>query len=615
MNKLIDTYFPVLDHGYISLKEVMGNDAAIVQAARVSYGKGTKTKSDDENLIRYLIRNKHCYHPNMEVLTDEGWKKWKDCKNYENFAVPNVNNRTFHFAKCAVVKYKYNGKMCCYKNNRMSYSVTPNHRMFFSPRSQNNQEYKIIEAEHLPRYGHFDTLSGYKLSNSEPITEKDYSLYNFIGFFSGDGYWISTNKIGFRLQKQRKIDYLNRLLKLLEWEFSVRDNIEGDDCVKIYVINFDKIILNYLNFNSNSDNKNININSLTIEKANAIFDGLKNSDGSIKQERKQIIAFSSNSQELIKKFELLSFCLGRDCHSVQPFVKNKRCVSYNETGRTTLEARKQYFYDNENFDGTVYCATTDTGLLIVRGNYDEFAFICGNSTPLEMVVFKFHISMPIFCHRQFIRHRMSSTNEYSMRYSEAPDVFYTPTKEIFNKQSDVNKQGRSDEEVDQYEYYMRDKELLRGDLFDHYKEQLKDDVSRELARIDLPLSLYTYFYWKIDLHNLFHFLRLRCDEHAQWEIRQYANILAGIVKETCPLAFGGWYDYIMCGANFSREELRFLIEKLTEESQTPYSIDDNSLNLTKREREEFKQKTTVLKSYNFDLPWEKAYRHDESDNG
>lgn len=180
-----------------------------------------------------------------------------------------------------------------------------------------------------------------------------------------------------------------------------------------------------------------------------------------------------------------------------------------------------------------------------------------HTSPSEMVELKFHCCMPIFVARQWIRHRTANVNEYSGRYSLMPMLFYTPTQEQFQQQSQGNHQGRSEQCLDGALY-----EQAVGRLHDGrartqstYEWMTEQDVARELARIDLPLSTYTQWYWKIDLHNLLHFLTLRVDAHAQWEIQEFARVIAGIMRCVVPLSYEAWIDYQVCGARMSRMEL------------------------------------------------------------
>jgi len=180
-----------------------------------------------------------------------------------------------------------------------------------------------------------------------------------------------------------------------------------------------------------------------------------------------------------------------------------------------------------------------------------------HTTPSEMVELKFHCCMPMFIARQWIRHRTANVNEYSGRYSLMPMLFYMPDEAQLQTQSRRNNQGRSGEAVDAAIYAearQRWEEIRRAST-DAYGWLTGNVVARELARIDLPLSTYTQWYWKIDLHNLLHFLTLRVDAHAQWEIQEYGRVMAGMLKRVAPLSYEAWIDYDVCGSHVSRAEL------------------------------------------------------------
>jgi thymidylate synthase (FAD) len=213
-----------------------------------------------------------------------------------------------------------------------------------------------------------------------------------------------------------------------------------------------------------------------------------------------------------------------------------------------------------------------------------------HTTPFEMVEFKFHIKLPIFVARQWIRHRTANVNEYSGRYSEMKDEFYVPEAAQIRPQSVVNKQGRSDETLppEQVESILS---TLRGSqkrAYAEYEDMLSTGFARELARINLPVSNYTEWYWKIDLHNLFHFLKLRIDPHAQYEIRVYGEAMAAIVKQCVPLAWEAFEDYILNSVKFSKPELDVLRTMLTSIPTDETTLKE--LGLSAREAREFIQK-------------------------
>lgn len=194
-----------------------------------------------------------------------------------------------------------------------------------------------------------------------------------------------------------------------------------------------------------------------------------------------------------------------------------------------------------------------------------------HSTPFEMCELKLHVKLPIFVARQWIRHRTANVNEYSARYSILDREFYLPAPEQLAAQATTNRQGRG--EVLTSEQSARVLALLRRDatqVYDTYEHLLNDrgdgdpvreeepQVARELARMDLTLNYYTQWYWKVDLHNLFHFLSLRQDAHAQYEIRVYADVIADLVHKWVPIAHEAFVDYRQGAVTLSRQELELV---------------------------------------------------------
>lgn len=196
-----------------------------------------------------------------------------------------------------------------------------------------------------------------------------------------------------------------------------------------------------------------------------------------------------------------------------------------------------------------------------------------HSTPFEMCEVKLHVKLPVFVARQWIRHRTANVNEYSARYSILDREFYIPAPEHLAAQSVVNNQGRG--EVLTGDESARVLEMLKSDAnraYDNYETMLSTDgqqgLARELARMNLPANIYTQWYWKVDLHNLFHFLRLRADAHAQYEIRVYAEAIAAAVRDWVPLAFAAFEDYRMGGVNLSAKAVAVVKRMLTGETVT-----------------------------------------------
>jgi len=215
-----------------------------------------------------------------------------------------------------------------------------------------------------------------------------------------------------------------------------------------------------------------------------------------------------------------------------------------------------------------------------------------HTSPLEMCELVFHIAMPMDAWRQHIRHRTASVSEYSTRYSEAIDAMARTASNAWRLQATKNRQGS--------EGFLQDPSIskqltirefdLQTFAQEVYKERVAHGIALEQARKDLPLSTYTLAYWKIDLHNLMHYLTLRCDSHAQKEIRDYAWVMAKLANTVAPDVIGAWIDYHFCSVTFSRHERRELKRKLIHDYLAPSDFSD----FTTREIEEFKSKVDRL---------------------
>ena len=229
-----------------------------------------------------------------------------------------------------------------------------------------------------------------------------------------------------------------------------------------------------------------------------------------------------------------------------------------------------------------------------------------HTSPLEMVELKWHIKLPIFVARQWIRHRTASVNEVSGRYSVLKNEFYIPQPEQIKTQNTINKQGSDAPfEITEANDILHDMENEQFHDAASYSGRIQKGVSKEIARINLPVSTYTEWYWKIDLKNLLHFLKLRLDPHAQWEIQQYGLAMAEIVKEKLPMVWEAFEDYQLNAVKFTRDEIRCLqgimgldvlkeiSDNLAEQSNSLNSIID-PLMADKVERIEFKQKLKKL---------------------
>ena len=231
-----------------------------------------------------------------------------------------------------------------------------------------------------------------------------------------------------------------------------------------------------------------------------------------------------------------------------------------------------------------------------RRNLIRYLMRNKHTTPYEMVEFKFRVSVPMFAWRQWIRHRTANVNELSGRYTELPEICYTPEVEQIKVQSASNKQGRGEEVVEDADAMAEAFTMEHEDAFRLYQMRLKKGVAKELARINLPLSTYTVAVWKLDLHNLFHFLQLRLHPHAQHEIRVYAVAMAEMIKAHCPVAYEAFEDYRLHAVTFSRIEKEILGAHI-DSSRPIHLLLESAVNderLGKRELAEFKAKICTM---------------------
>jgi len=212
-----------------------------------------------------------------------------------------------------------------------------------------------------------------------------------------------------------------------------------------------------------------------------------------------------------------------------------------------------------------------------------------HSTPFEMCEVKLHVKLPVFVARQWIRHRTANVNEYSARYSILDREFYIPAPEHIAAQSVVNNQGRGEALTGAEAARVLD--ILKTDSersYDNYQAMISDDgqrgLARELARMNLPANIYTQWYWKVDLHNLLHFLLLRADAHAQYEIRVYADAICSVVADWVPFAYAAFEDYRLGGATLSETALECVRRMLKGEAVT-----QETSGMSKGEWREFEQ--------------------------
>jgi len=186
-----------------------------------------------------------------------------------------------------------------------------------------------------------------------------------------------------------------------------------------------------------------------------------------------------------------------------------------------------------------------------------------HTTPFEQIELVFECKMPIFVAREWVRHRTASINEFSARYAQLPNEVYDPENSRIKGQDLANKQGSAGEVIDEIKQrFQTTHKAITSQAFTIYEKNISDGIAKELSRIDLPLSTYTVWIWKIDMHNLLKFLKLRMAENAQWEIRQYANAIGSLVKQCYPMIWNAFETHVVNRITFSSDEKAFIMKLL-----------------------------------------------------
>lgn len=546
----------VLDRGHIGLVDQMGNDLKIARAAWVSYGKQDldRPTEDVERVIKYMMKHKHgCFDSKTEVLTKEGWKFWSQASIDDEFLTLSKND-TIEYQKATEYQKRFEGEyMLSIQNSQIDCVVTGDHKIVGRERTHKGwQPWDLYEAKELLNRSYRFKLSG----GSWTGISVDPNRAKLLGFFIGDGYSSSTPT--FHLKKERKIK------SLLSWAeaagFDVTHNVKN---ASFYLI-ADKGFRNLCKaaYDENRD-KIIPKEVLTMwdsESLKSVLEGLIESDGHITKTGKTAITTTSyrlagDIQDLSLKVGLAAKINSRVSDNDGHFGKKPLYVVHIYKSRN-LEPRIGWTKQEREkevkpikYNDNVYCVTVPNGTLYVRRNGKSYW--SGNS-PFEHVLFTFHVKAPIFVAREWFRHRIGSFNEISGRYKTLEPEFYIPDRARVPTKD--NKQGsqiptydslsihgyETPEELD----YDLSKELeyLYKEAYGGYEEILTMGVANELARLVLPLGLYTEWWWTVNLRSLFNFMNLRSDSKAQWEIQQYSLALEEIVQQQVPIAYNAWKD-------------------------------------------------------------------------
>jgi thymidylate synthase ThyX len=596
--EILGMYFPVLDHGFVALVDYMGGDVAVEQAARVAYGLGTRKSSESRGLLRYLRRHKHTspsemvefkFHCSMPIFVARQW----------------IRHRTACLAGDMPISFDLPGRL--ERGNRKHYALTVKQiydrwqptRNTQRPDKQRNPLYhrEQVQKMHLRCLDEETgevlttnitniTLSGRKKVLSVHFNDgswlratedhKCFTLEDHKGFTSMG--WLTLKEgldrgvrfagVGKRLPIQQPADpYTEDELSNEKWRKipSFPTNYEVSNLGRI----------------RNLNNTRGFLMQEPLIKETTLVQGYPSIS----------LSWEGKSRLFrVHKLVLLAFVgvAGEDeeARHLDGCRANSRLENLAwGTSQENADDRMEQGGDQRLFRRWVDVTSWEPD-----GEEDVYDIsVCGP-------------------HHNFIAGGVvvhNSVNEMSGRYSILPMLFYTPYEAQLRPQSKTNKQGRSedvlsdDDKKTAYDMWKSQRTLA----MDNYQWLNEHDFARELARIDLPLSTYTQWYWKIDLHNLLHFLTLRVDAHAQWEIQQYGIKMAAMLKRVAPISYEAWIDYEVCGVSMSRMEMVMLRHMLAGElaAENPPNC-----GLTDREMDEFLESLKPRETPDFNLDLNEA---------
>lgn len=546
----------VLDHGFVRLDASMAGDLSVVNGARVSFARHKEEMDEsDEGLIRFLMRDRHgCYDDATEVLTDSGWRPWPEVTGEELFATLTPLGSLVYQPALRLVRKELRGHMVGFKGMSIDLLVTPDHRVLTSTMTTRagrlNPSFRLQPAHSVLWKAHRHATTAVWSGRSSEVIRIDGTmipakpLLRLIGFFIGDGnLHPRANHIVFNLRKEREVALLLRTVaetgfEMKRWQsgFAVHIGTELRELIAACYEDREKVIPRTL-LDLGPD--------LLLE----LWEGLLDSDGSrqTRPGRSERQTYHTTSRKLADSVQELALKIGRSA-TIRPHKRREgdghfgakprwRVTVYNPRNSQPGLCRTRSEADNqmgvEHYDGVIHCVEVPNGTLYVRRN--GYPVWSGN-TPFEHNAFRFHIRCPIFVAREWMRHRVGSFNEFSMRYAKATDDFYVPEPDDVRTQ--VGKPGAYTFEPVEPEIAEQTQDELRAvydAAFAAYERLVDLGVARELARCVMPVGAYTEFYWTINARSLMNFVSLRAAETAQREIRRYAEAVELFFAEKMPV--------------------------------------------------------------------------------
>jgi thymidylate synthase (FAD) len=504
----------------VELVRSSAQDADVLFAARVST-KGEQSLEDVDadasrstGLINYLMRDRHgCYDELTEVLTTDGWKRWPDVTGTEWFATLGPDGRIEYQRAEHHIAKSYDGPMVRVRMSHADLLVTPDHRVYAQRRRQPHRErFDLVPARDLLEASHRLSMGGGRWEPETPLTFPS-AWFALLGFFIGDGHSRGGTPT-FRLRKDREIGYLSEQAAAAGFELTRRGE-------RFYLLADEDFRL-FAKKCYDTDGAKIvprEVLGSGVQALHALLDGLWHSDGSVSGTGKQ--TYSTTSPVLAGQIQEIALKSGRAATVHRhPFDNDPAHLGSKARYRVTLyRARnvmprvgwtpevRQRQVSLTRYTGRIYCVTVPNGTLYVRRN--GVPAWCGNS-PFEHNSMTFYVQAPIFVFREFMRHRMASYNEESGRYRELRPVFYLPGPD--RKLVQEGRPGKYefvDGTPEQHKIVDEATRRACEQAYASYREMLDAGVAREVARIVLPVTIFSSMYVTVNARSLMNFLSLR----------------------------------------------------------------------------------------------------------
>ncbi len=500
----------------------------IVYTARVSNPSNQLNMETADKLLAYLVKNRHwCYDEETEVFTTSGWKLFKDVTSFDCIAAIDPKDCfSIKFEKpTAFLEQFYVGGMIEGRSTSLNYKVTPNHRMLYQKLGKDKKDWQISEAKDI--IGQWKRFR--KTAKFKEYENNELEYYNglLFGFCLGDGFQTSANRVGIRLKRERKINFLESVLGKLDYNFSKKQCKNGAVQYIIHDLPF--------SLPKGVDKKiNLNFSVFCPDYYKGLFQGLMESDGSVKR---QGWVYSTNSPVLKDEVIALATYCGYCVDNIR-----KRHISnpnHNVNYIFTIKSRDnaQLRFDSSNtsekivsYSGNIYCCEVSTGMLLVRREGKQM--VCGNS-PFEMVDMTVDITTSRGIAQQILRHRSFSFQEFSQRYAEATD--FEPIQ--LRKSGATNRQSSLEVFDPELGWETKASEIIQVHLNNCdklYQQLLTAGVAKECARFVLPITTQTRIFMKGSIRSWIHYLQIRMDEHTQLEHREIAFAIRDIFALNFP---------------------------------------------------------------------------------